>query len=185
MLVFAWRMFSGPRARLAQRMRLHGRSGSALIEFAMVAPVFLLLMFAIIETSILYFAQSTLQFATDNAARLVRTGQVQASAMTKTAFRNQICGSIAPLLACNGNLQVDMQAYTGFGGANFTDPLDTDGNLKPGLNNYQPGTSSSVVLVRVFYTWSVITPLLTPFLVNMSDDRHLLIGTSAFRNEPF
>ncbi len=41
------------------------------------------------------------------------------------------------------------------------------------------------MLVRAFYTWGVITPLLTPFLVNMSSNNHLIYAAAAFRNEPF
>ena len=58
-------------------------------------------------------------------------------------------------------------------------------NLNSALNNYELGTACSVVLVRAFYTWSVLTPLLTPFLVNMSSNDHLIYAASAFRNEPF
>ena len=41
------------------------------------------------------------------------------------------------------------------------------------------------MLVRAFYSWNVATPLLTPFLVNMSGSNHLLSAAAAFRNEPF
>ena len=64
-----WNMLSRAHAsQTAQRMRAHARSGSAAIEFAMVAPIFFLLIFAIIETGVLYFSQATLQYATSDAA---------------------------------------------------------------------------------------------------------------------
>ena len=173
-------------SQTAQRMRAHARSGSAALEFAMVAPIFFLMTFAIIETGVLYFSQATLQYAATDAARLVRTGQVQSGAMTQAAFRTQVCNRIAPLLACDTNLTIDMKAYpTGFGGANYTTPLDANGNLNPNQSNFQPGNAGDVVLVRVLFTWPVMTPVLTPFLTNMSGNKHLLIATAAFRNEPF
>ena len=53
------------------------------------------------------------------------------------------------------------------------------------MNNYNPGTACTVVLVRVFYAWPVFTPILTPFLSNMAGNKHLLYSAAAFRNEPY
>ncbi len=105
--------------------------------------------------------------------------------MTQTQFRTMICNDISPLLACDSNLQIDMQAYTGYSGATFSSPTDANGNLKSTLNNYQPGTPCSVVLVRAFYTWKVLTPVLQQFLVNANGAYHLITATAAFRNEPY
>jgi Flp pilus assembly protein TadG len=168
---------------MRRRLRTHARSGSAAIEFAVVAPVFFLLLFVIIETSILYFAQATLQFAVDDAGRQVRTGQTQAT--TQAAFRTIICNDIAPLLACDTNLQIDMESFSNFSTAAYPTPLDANNNLNNTLVNYQQGTACSVVLLRAFYTWQVMTPILTPFLVNMSNNYHLIYAAAAFRNEPY
>ena len=61
--------------RTRLRMRKNSRSGMAAVEFAMVAPAFFLFLFGIIETGVIFFAQSALTNATNDAARLVRTGQ--------------------------------------------------------------------------------------------------------------
>jgi Flp pilus assembly protein TadG len=167
------------------RMRAESTRANAAIEFAMVAPVFFLLLLAIMEDGVIYFAGATLQYATDNAARYVRTGQAQAASLTQAQFRQRICNDIAPLLQCNSNLQVDLQSFSGYGGAGFTNPVDASGNLNSSLNNYQTGTACNVVLLRVFYTWNIITPMLSPFLTNMSTGKHLITATAAFRNEPF
>jgi len=169
----------------ARRMRAEHDKASAILEFAMLAPVFFIMLLGIMENGVIYFAGSTLQFATDNAARYVRTGQAQAGSLTQQQFRQRICNDIAPLLACDARLQVDLEAYNGYGGATFVPPLDSTGYVNPALNNYQPGTACNVVLLRTFYTWSVITPVLRQFLVNMAGGNHLIVATSAFRNEPF
>ncbi len=170
--------------RLAKRLRADARSGSAIVEFAMIAPVFFLLLFAITEIGIIFFAQSTLQHATDNLARKVRTGQIQGQALTQAAVRQQVCNDISGLIPCNNLLYVDLESFTGFGSIVFSPPLDSHGNMIP-LNNFQTGTACSVVLVRVFYAWTVFTPVLTPFLTNMAGNKHLLYAASAFRNEPY
>jgi len=171
-------------ARVGARMRAERNKASAMIEFAMIAPVFFLMLTGIIENGLIYMAGSTLQYATDNAARYVRTGQAQAAGMTQAQFKTRICNDISALLSCS-NLQVDLQAYSGYSSAGFATPTDSSGNLKSSLNNYQPGVACNVVLLRTFYTWNVITPGLSAFLTNMTSGKRLISGTAAFRNEPF
>lgn len=169
---------------LRRRLRAGKRSGSALIEFALIAPVFFLLIFAIMEIGIIFFAQSTLQTGANDVARLVRTGQVQNAVMSQSAIRNKVCADIAPLIPCDANLKVDVESFSGFGGVNYSPPLDQNGNMNA-LNNFQTGSACSVVLVRVYYAWTVFTPVLTPFLVNVTGNKHLLYSAASFRNEPF
>jgi len=169
----------------ARRMRRDSRKASAAMEFAIIAPVFFILLMGIIENGVIYFAGSTLQYATDTAARLVRTGQAQASSMTQAQFRTNICNNISPILACDTNLQIDLEAYSGYGGASFSNPITAGGTLDPSLTNYQVGSACNVVLVRAFYTWKVLTPILSQFLTNISGGYHLITATAAFRNEPF
>jgi Flp pilus assembly protein TadG len=171
--------------KTARRMRRDARKGSAAIEFAVIAPIFFILLMGIIENGVIYFAGSTLQYATDNAARYVRTGQAQTASMTQAQFRTMICNDISPLLACDSNLQIDMEAYTGYSSATFTSPTTPTGGLNPALDNYQLGNACSVVLIRTFYTWQVLTPGLSQFLTNITGGYHLITATSAFRNEPF
>jgi len=53
-----------------------------------------------------------------------------------------------------------------------------------GYRQLQPRQSCDVVLLRATYNWTVVTPLLSWFLVNMANSQHLLSATTAFRNEP-
>jgi Flp pilus assembly protein TadG len=161
------------------------RSGTAAIEFAIVAPAFLVALVGTMEIGIAYGAQASLQNSANVAARLVRTGQAQGNSLTQQQFRDQICANIQPLLACDSNLQIDLESYNGFGSAGFGSPLASDGTLNPSLNQYQPGNPCDVVLLRVFYKWQVITPLIGPMLANMPNNTMLMSATSAFRNEPY
>jgi Flp pilus assembly protein TadG len=168
----------------AKRSFAGNRSGSAALEFALIAPVFFLLIFSIMEIGIIFFAQSTLQVGADDVARLVRTGQVQGQAMSQTAIRNRVCADVAPLIPCDNNLMVDVEAFSNFGSVSFSPPLDQNGNLNT-MNAFNAGDACNVVLVRVFYPWTVFTPVLTPFLSDMASNKHLLYSASSFRNEPF
>jgi Flp pilus assembly protein TadG len=161
------------------------RSGSAAIEFAVVAPVFFVFLMGTMEVGIMFLGEFVLQNATNDAAREIRTGQVALGNMTQAQFRQMVCDKISPVLQCNANLQIDVETFPSFGGIAMTNPLRADGTLDSTLNNWQPGTVCSIVLVRSFYTWGVATPLLTPFLVNMAGNDHLLSAAAAFRNEPY
>lgn len=181
------RMFSAIQKRLAiarlGARSLKNTSGASAIEFALVAPIFFVLLFGVIETGIIYLAQSVLQYAANDAARLVRTGKAQT--MNSAAFTSAVCNDIQAMLSCNSNLWIDVRTYPSFASATFPAPLNPDGTVNSGMNNYQTGSSGSIELVRVMYTWTVATPLLTPFLTNMANGNHLIIATAAFRNEPF
>ena len=166
-------------------MRATARSGSAAIEFAFVAPIFFLLLMGTMEVGVMFFAQFTLQNATNDAARLIRTGQAASASMSAAQFRTSICNEISPVLACDANLQIDVESFSAFSTASYPAALTGTNTLNPTLNNFAPGGVCSVVLVRTFYTWSVVTPLLTPFMVNMANNMHLLSATAAFRNEPY
>jgi Flp pilus assembly protein TadG len=186
---------------LRRRMRKDATRGSAALEFAFIAPVFFIMLFAIMETGIMYFSQFALQNAVNQAARQIRTGQAQSVnpatptycagsnsnvsyANAQAWFTGQICCNISTMLTCS-NLNVNVQSYSsGFGGNNFSN-TQVAGLYQPVANNYSPGNACDVVLVRATYTWTVFTPILSWFLVNMAGNAHMLSATTAFRNEPF
>lgn len=182
----AWRARTGERlSRIAVHMRAGKRAGSAAIEFAFIAPIFLLFLMGTMETGIIFLGDMVLQNATSDAGREIRTGQVALSAMTQDQFRQRICDKVAPILRCDANLQIDVQTFPTFGAVAMPSPIRADGTIDPSLNNWAPGTVCSIVLVRSFYSWTVATPLLTPFLVNAGSNQHVMSAASAFRNEPF
>jgi Flp pilus assembly protein TadG len=161
------------------------RRGSVAVEFSLIAIPFFMLLFGILEAGLIFFGNSMLEKATADAARLVRTGQAQAANMTATQFHDYICTQVSPLLNCNANLQVDVEAFNGFGGVTIPPPIDSSGNLKTNLNNYVVGGPGDIVLVRTFYTWDIVTPLLRPFFSNLSNGQRLMTSAATFRNEPF
>jgi Flp pilus assembly protein TadG len=62
--------------------RAHGESGQALVEFALVAMVFFMIVFGIIDFSRLFQAWVTVQHAAREGARYGVTGQVQCDPYT-------------------------------------------------------------------------------------------------------
>lgn len=179
--------FVGRLKYTVRRMRRHGRSGSAAIEFAFVAPVLFLFLCGIIETGVLFFASATLQNATDDTARLVRTGQLSGT-LTAANLKATICGEVANLISaasCNANLQIDLRAYSNFSGASYPSVTNPNGSLNTGKMTVQATGTCQVVLMRSFYPWTIMTPLMAPLLQNMPNGQYLLAAASAFRTEPY
>src|ERR1700748_3734941 len=115
--------------RVAKRMRARGTSGSAMLEFAMVAPVLFLFIFGTIETGIIFFAQTMLQNATADTARQIRTGQLSGS-LTARQIRANVCGEgDGPITDCTAALQVDLRAYSSFTGASYPSVSNADGSV--------------------------------------------------------
>jgi Flp pilus assembly protein TadG len=170
---------------MAARMRKASKAGSAALEFAFVAPIFFLLLMGTLEVGIMFVGSFILQNATADAARQIRTGQVALGNVSQAQFRQLVCAKMPALLQCDSHLQIDVQTFANFGSVALPNPVRADGTLDPSLNNWAPGSVCSIVLVRSFYTWDVATPFLTPFLVNMANNQHLLSAAAAFRNEPY
>jgi Flp pilus assembly protein TadG len=161
------------------------RSGSVAIEFSFIAIPFFMLLFGILEAGVVFFGNSMLEKATADAARLIRTGQAQAQSMTANQFHDYICTQVSPLLTCGANMQVDVEAFNSFGSVIIPPPINSDGTLNNNLNHYAVGGPGDIVLVRTFYTWNIITPLLRPFFSNLAGGQRLLTSAATFRNEPF
>ena len=81
--------------------RFHrNRGGSAVVEFALVAPMFFALLFAIIETALMFFASQVLETVTQDSARLIFTGQAQNASMTQAQFKTLVCSKVVALFDC-------------------------------------------------------------------------------------
>src|ERR1700733_15245095 len=173
--------------RTRDRMRKDSRAGNAAIEFAFIAPVLFLFIFGIIEVGVIYFAQSALQNATDDAARLIQTGQV--TGMTNAQFVSQVCGEMSEIIAsgtCTTNLQVDVREYSSFTGSSYPSVTNANGSINTGNLQYPSTfTACQVTLVRTFYPWSIMTPLLSTLLATMPNGQFLLTSAAAFRSEPY
>ena len=65
-----------------------GDDGAAAVEFGMVAAPFLALMFAIMETALVFFAGQTLETAVADSARLIMTGQAQSQSFDAAAIQD-------------------------------------------------------------------------------------------------
>jgi len=168
-----------------RRFARHQR-GAVAVEFALILLPFLALMFGIMETALVFFADQTLETAVADSARLIMTGQAQTQNLTAATFKNAVCARIYGLFNCQAGVYVNVQTYSSFGSITYTPPIDTNGNLKTTSFVYQPGGPGDIVVVQLFYQWPIYVSLMNlNNLSNMSGNNRLLVATAAFRNEPY
>lgn len=158
-------------------------SGATALEFGFVAAPFLLLMIAIIEVALVYFASFSLENAVDQAGRLIRTGQAQTQGFSETQFKQSVCENVAGLGDCMAGLKIDVKKFDDFGGISMDDPLTGEGELRDDFG-YDPGAGGDVVVVRAFYEWDLTTAI-PGTLGNMANGSRLIAAVATFRNEPF
>ena len=162
------------------------QGGATAVEFALVLLPFLALMFGIIETALVFFADQTLETAVANSARLILTGQAQTQGLNATTFKNAVCAQIYGLFNCQGGVYVNVQTYSSFGSISYTPPLDSKGNLVTTNFGYNPGGPGDIVVVQLFYQWPIYFTLWDiSDLTNMTGNSRLIVATAAFRNEPY
>ena len=172
-------------ARHLSRFR-RARQAATAVEFALIAPAFLAILIAILQTSVVLFAQQALQAAAMEAARLFLTGQAQNSNMTSSQLVNQICPMMQPLINCS-SLQVNVASYSSFSNASTTPPTLTFNGSGQVTNTftYSPGTPGQVMVIELIYPMSAVSGPLGFTLANLPNGMTEIVGVSAFRVEPY
>jgi len=179
----------------AAKRRAHGATrliadqrGAVAVEFAMVALPFFFMLFAIFELALYFVVASTLENATGNAARMIRTGELQMSGQaTAAAFKDQVCSSLSWLgSSCQNNLTVDVRKLTQFTNPNPPNPLQ-NGTFNNTQVTFVPGVPQDIILVRTFFKWKLLTNALVGSLQATSENggTAIITSTAIFRNEPY
>lgn len=153
-------MFSTPRRQ----------SGTTLVEMAIIAPLFLLVLIAIIELSIMFFATLTMQYAVREGARFAITGRAnEAGSGTQQRFTSTInkikenslgmYERVSPAISVNG---------AAFAEKNYS--------------NSMFGAAGDIVVLRLDCSWKVTTPMLSSFF---QDGVYKFQVATTMRNEYF
>lgn len=159
------------------------RDGTTAVELALVAPAFLALLVAILETGVVFITQQVLQTATTEAGRLIMTGQAQAQSLTAAQFQQDVCNYAGSLINC-ANLYANVQTFATFRSMSMLNPVQSN-NFQSASLNYNLGGANDIVLVQVFYIMPVFTAPLGFDLSTLSNNNRLLVATAVFRNESY
>jgi Flp pilus assembly protein TadG len=176
--------------KLFNRRLLRDDRGVTAIEFAMVAPVFLVALGAVLETGVLLFSEYVLQSSVQEAARKIRTGQAQTASMTAADFKTEICKLASIVMDCNGKVQVYVRADADFAALQTAVPSylavgNSYGGGGASVTSYNCGQPSQAVAVIATFDWKLIMPGMTAFGNVDGNTRRRVAGLAMFRNEPF
>ena len=154
-------------------------SGATAVEFAMISPLFLAMVFVTLMVGMLYMAKSELDAATQSAARAVMTGQATTSSQLQTA----LCNAIGGMFTCS-NLMINLNAYSSLSAMNTATPTLTY-NGSGGVSNTfgsNFGSVGSIMVLQVMYQFPVIGGQLFSF-ATQPNGTALLVSTAVFVNE--
>ena len=156
------------------------RRGVTTIEFAFIIGPFLAITLGTMEVAMIHLMRSSVSNAVEGASRPIYTGS--AGCATIESVKTEICTRIAMKGAesCMENLKVILEELADFDGERIEAGTEFD-DIEDSVD---PGGAESTMLLRTFYNWEVMFPLLAETLGG--DEGALLLSAStAFRNEPF
>jgi Flp pilus assembly protein TadG len=156
-------------------------SGVSSIEFAFIIGPFLAITLGTMEVALVHIMRSSVSNAVEGASRPIYTGA--AGCATVDTVKTAICSRITlkSEADCKANLRVVLQDLGTFNAQRSNvDTSDFDA-----INDeVDPGGPDSVMLLRTFFRWNVMFPMLSETLGG--DNGNLVLSAStAFKNEPF
>lgn len=175
---------------LKQRFRqfLSKEDGNSTIEFAIIAPVFLTILFMAVEIGILSYKQVALDRGVDMTIRDLRLGKY--SSPDADDLRESICFYADVVISdCEANLMLELRTVDT---ANW-DTLDPNATCVEYEEDFDPadqpvfsGTENSLMLVRACALVDTIFPTskFTTALGVDEKEKAALVSASAFVTEP-
>ena len=167
------------------------RSGLAALEFALIAVPFFILLFGLIEMALLFIMSNILEHAVSEASRQIRTGEFQKGGFSAADFRQTVCDNLFSLMNCepgDPRLTIDVRTFASFtslGGDATALGMTADGEVDRTKIEFNAGEADEIVVVRAYYEWTLLTPVLSAPIANMPENRRLIGAVAVFRNEPF
>lgn len=168
------------------RSPMRGRRGAAALEFAFVAPLFVLLLLGVMEVGFDLFVQRTLNVAVQQAARSVQTGAVQGvSGETSATFATAaVCPVLGSALTCS-------QVVVGVA------PVATDSTYYTNTSTLTlaaaaggaicTGVGGRMMLIQAWYLGPTIVGMLIPSFATTYNGAvyHITSASAGFVNEYF
>lgn len=160
------------------------RRGATIIEFAIVAAPFIALLIATLQTSLVFFAQQTLETVSEETSRQLLTGAVQQAGMNQQDFQQLACKNLPAYMNC-ANLMIDVQTADSFADIDTSTPALTNPDGTKKTWQFNPGGAGSIVVMRTMYLLPVVGGPLGFNLANADSNHRLLIATAVFQTEPY
>lgn len=144
------------RSKVSKRSTAASRQGGAtVIEMALVLPIFLLLLVGVIELSLMFFANLTMQYAVREGARYAITGLADADPAAKQQRYQAI---------------IERMKTSSIGMFDMMKPVITTNNVtytdSTSYNAAMFGQAGDILVIRLDCAWPLATPMLKPFFAD-------------------
>ena len=152
------------------KRKSRGERGASVVEFALILPLLLLLLMAIVELGVLFWVNMTMQHAVREGARYAITGRKDLDPNENEDERLRASAILEKIKISSLGLydSVVIEPVT------ITDPAGTE---LPGF-----GGPGQIVVINLDCSWPLLTPLVRPFF---DEGNYNFKVSSAMRNENF
>lgn len=178
----------------------HDQDGVTAIEFAIIAPVFLLFILGIIEFGIIMMVYNVMEGATAISSRLGKTGYAESGKTREQTILDAVAARGGSLIDAD-KLILTSKFYKQYDQINDPEPYidanhngqyntgesytDVNGNghwdADMGSSGY--GSSGDVVVYTISYPWSVTTPILQNLIG--THGIYTITTHAVVKNEPY
>ncbi len=159
------------------------RSGNVMIEFALLAPVFFMLIVGLVEFVLFQYKTYALNHVVYEATRNLQTGEVQTAANMEQAFRDEACEKAGQMIDCTA-IVFDVRAFDALNEVTYPPPeFDADGF--PSNFVFEPGGPNQYSVVRASIHHEFVTPFMAE-LFQMGPDLPAIVNSFCIvKNEPW
>lgn len=161
--------------------------GTVAVEFGLLGVPFITMLIGTFELSLFFASSVVMEGATNYAARLIRTGQVQTAANPIQVFEDNLCDRVGLMIDCE-DVEYEVVPVPGDNFANagaLAPTYDAAGNLVS--QGFDPAGSSDVVLIRVVYRYQFLTPFMSEMIMEEGSGNNSMriVSTVVIQNEPY
>jgi Flp pilus assembly pilin Flp len=178
---------------------IRNEAGVTAVEFALIAPVFMLIVAGIIEISLIMFTATVMESATNITSRVGKTGYIAVGKTRQQQIIDTVNAKTAGFLN-PAKITVTSEVYSDFddvgqpepcisppsapcsgvAGINFMD-INGNGSWDADMAAAGLGNAGDVVVYKISYPWSVTTPIISSIIGKL----YTITARSVIRNEPF
>jgi Flp pilus assembly protein TadG len=169
---------------MTTRNRLRkSESGNVMIEFALLAPVFFMLVMGLVEFVLYEYKIYALNHVVYEAARNLQTGEVQTAADPEDAFVEELCARAEGMIDCE-QISYDVRTFDSLSEITYPEvEFDEDG--KPENFEFDPGGPNKYSVVRASIHHQFFTPFMDK-LFGMGPDMPAIVNAFCIvKNEPW
>ncbi|HEX5007462.1 MAG TPA: TadE/TadG family type IV pilus assembly protein [Hyphomonadaceae bacterium] len=159
------------------------KEGTTLIEFALLAPVFFMLVMGLVEFVLFQYKTYALNHVVYEAARKLQTGEVQNSGDMANTFSDEVCAAAGPMIDCK-QIVFDVRSFDEIEDISYP-PVEFDDEGNPMNFVFEPGGPEKYSVIRASIHHQFITPFMDKLFRIGPDMPAIVNAYCVVRNEPW